>query len=130
MGGRLPYQPLVEALRNRVERENAPDNLLNDVWLAELSRLLPELRDRYPDLPPLLTLSEAEARNRFFEAVARLGQVLAEQAPLVLFLDDLQWVDLATLDLLEDLLTNGEMRHLLLIGAYLFVFERRLRTTG
>ena len=34
VGGRLPYQPLVEALRNRVERENAPDNLLNDVWLA------------------------------------------------------------------------------------------------
>ena len=51
MGGRLPYQPLVEALRQRLEEENAPEDLLEDLWLAELSRLLPELRVRYPDLP-------------------------------------------------------------------------------
>jgi hypothetical protein len=50
-GGRLPYQPLVEARRDHLERENAPDDLLADVWLAELSRLLPELRERYPDSP-------------------------------------------------------------------------------
>ena len=41
MGGRLPYQPLVEALRERLEAENAPEDLLEDLWLAELSRLLP-----------------------------------------------------------------------------------------
>src|SRR5260221_6582894 len=51
IGGRLPYQSLVEALRERLEAENAPDDLLEDVWLAELSRLLPELQVRYPDLP-------------------------------------------------------------------------------
>ena len=51
MGGRLPYQPLVEALRPRLEEENAPEDLLDDLWLAELSRILPELRVRYPDLP-------------------------------------------------------------------------------
>src|SRR5207248_2678074 len=51
MGGRLPYQPLVEALRGRLEAENAPEDLLSDLWLAELARLLPELRVRYPDLP-------------------------------------------------------------------------------
>jgi len=102
MGGHLPYQPLVEALRRRLERENAPDDLLSDVWLAELSRLLPELRDRYPDLPyPFTGLGEAEARTHLFEAVARLFQTLAEQAPLVLFLDDLQWADAASLDLLQ-----------------------------
>jgi predicted ATPase len=49
--GRLPYQPLVEALRARLERERAPEDLLEDVWLTELSRILPELRERYPDLP-------------------------------------------------------------------------------
>jgi len=51
LGGRLPYQPLVEAVRERLEKENAPEDLLDDVWLAELARLLPELRVRYPDLP-------------------------------------------------------------------------------
>src|SRR5260221_1724367 len=44
MGGRLPYQPLVGALRERLEAENPPQDLLEDLWLAELSRLLPELR--------------------------------------------------------------------------------------
>src|SRR5207248_760634 len=42
MGGRLPYQPLVEAVRQRLEEENAPEDLLDDLWLAELSRLVPE----------------------------------------------------------------------------------------
>ncbi len=41
MGGRLPYQPLVEALRERLEAENAPEDLLEDLWLAELARQSP-----------------------------------------------------------------------------------------
>ena len=49
-GGRLPYQPLVDALRSRIELENAPEDLLSDIWLIELGRLLPELHERYPDL--------------------------------------------------------------------------------
>src|SRR2546425_2078215 len=100
MGGRLPYQPLVEALRQRLEAENAPEDLLDDLWLAELSRLLPELRVRYPDLPAP-TEDERTARLRLFEAVARLMDALDQHAPLVLLLDDLQWVDGASLDLLR-----------------------------
>ena len=100
MGGRLPYQPLVEALRPRLEAENAPEDLLEDLWLAELSRLLPELRVRYPDLPPP-TEDEQTAKLRLFEAVARLFDALARSGPLVLLLDDLQWVDEASLDLMR-----------------------------
>src|SRR2546421_160285 len=100
MGGRLPYQPLVEALRERLEDENAPEDLLDDLWLAELSRLLPELRVRYPDLPAP-TEDELTAKLRLFEAVARLVDALGQRAPLVLLLDDLHWVDGASLDLLR-----------------------------
>ena len=100
MGGRLPYQPLVEALRRRLEAENAPEDLLDDLWLAELSRLLPELRVRYPDLPAP-TEDELAAKIRLFEAVARLFDALAQLAPLVLLLDDLHWMDVASLDLLR-----------------------------
>src|SRR6266700_1681926 len=100
MGGRLPYQPLVEAVRQRLEQENAPEDLLDDLWLAELSRLLPELRVRYPDLPAL-TEDELTAKLRLFEAVARLMDALDQHTPLVLLLDDLQWVDEASLDLLR-----------------------------
>src|SRR5258708_3435600 len=100
MGGRLPYQPLVEALRPRLEEENAPEDLLEDLWLAELSLILPELRVRYPDLPAP-TEDELTAKLRLFEAVARLLDALAQRAPLVLLLDDLQWVDGASLDVVR-----------------------------
>ena len=100
MGGRLPYQPLVEALRPRLEKENAPEDLLEDLWLTELSRLLPELRGRYPDLPAA-SEDELVGKGRLFEAVVRLLDALARSAPLVLLLDDLHWVDGASLDLLR-----------------------------
>jgi len=98
-GRQLPYQPLIDVLRLRLEQEHAPDDLLSDVWLAELSRLLPELRDRYPDLPVPST-DEALGHNRLFEATSRLLQIWATRRPLVVLLDDMQWADTATLDLL------------------------------
>ena len=100
MGGRLPYQPLVEALRPRLEKEKAPEDLLEDLWLTELSRLLPELRGRYPDLPAAHE-DELAGKGRLFEAVVRLLDALARSAPLVLLLEDLHWVDGASLDLLR-----------------------------
>lgn len=104
MGGQLPYQPIVMALRTRLEQENAPDDLLGDVWLAELSRVLPELLERYPDLRQArVTVGPdvALAAARLFEAMARLGSALSQRRPLVLFLDDWQWADAASLDLLH-----------------------------
>src|SRR5712692_3130345 len=98
-GRQLPYQPLIDVLRRQLEQERAPDDLLSDVWLAELCRLLPELRDRYPDLPVPAT-DEALGHHRLFEATARLVQLWAARRPLVLLLDDMQWADTATLDLL------------------------------
>jgi DNA-binding SARP family transcriptional activator len=99
-GGRLPYRVLIGAIRPRVERERAPDDLLEDVWLSELSRILPELGDRYPDLQTP-TGKEAEARTRLFEAVSRLVMALAARSPVVLFLDDVHWASRASLDMLQ-----------------------------
>jgi DNA-binding SARP family transcriptional activator len=95
----LHYAAIVEGLRARLEEENAPDDLLSDLWLGELARLLPELRDRYPDLPA--SHEDSLGRSRMFEAVTRLVIALARRKPLVLFLDDVQWLESGTRDLLR-----------------------------
>ncbi|MEM7798855.1 MAG: AAA family ATPase, partial [Chloroflexota bacterium] len=96
----LPYQPLIQLLRQRIERENAPEDLLSDLWLSQLTRLLPELRERYPDLPPP-TQEENSGRQHLFKAIARLGQALAAHRPVVLFIDDWHWADSGSLDVLQ-----------------------------
>ena len=101
MGGKLPYQPVVEALRARLDSENAPEDLLDDMWLAELSQLLPDLRSRYPDLPAATTGDADLMRARLFEAVTLLGAAIANRQPVLLFLDDMQWADSGALDLLN-----------------------------
>jgi DNA-binding SARP family transcriptional activator len=97
---RLPYQPFIDALRPRIDQENAPEDLLHDVWLAELARLFPELYERYPDLTHVVP-DASMARTHLFEAVTRLLVALAARTPLLLFLDDVHWADTVTLDLLH-----------------------------
>src|SRR5256885_4199889 len=97
-GGQLPYQALIDVLRLLLGQGGVPNELCSPVWLAELSRLLPELRERSPDLPVSST-DEALGHTRLFEATARLLHLWAGRRPLVLLLDDMQWADIATLDL-------------------------------
>jgi tetratricopeptide (TPR) repeat protein len=99
-GAGLSYQPFTNLLRQRIERENAPEDLLSDLWLSQLTRILPELRDRYPDLPEP-TQEENTARQHLFEAITRLGQSLADRAPLLLYIDDWHWADTASLDVMQ-----------------------------
>jgi DNA-binding SARP family transcriptional activator len=98
-GRQLAYQPLIDILRRQMEQEHDLEGHLSDVWLAELARLLPELRERYPSLPALVT-DEACGNNCLFEAIVRLIRRWAARRSLVLLLDDMQWADPATLDLL------------------------------
>jgi DNA-binding SARP family transcriptional activator len=109
-GQLLSYQPIIDALRERLERENAPEDLLDDAWLAELTRILPELRERYPDLP-LTTSDDSTARIRLFEAIARLVEALSARHPLIWLMDDLQWADVETLELLNYLIHHGQKGH-------------------
>ena len=99
-GSHMSYQPLIEAIRPLLERENTPKDLVGAAWLAPLSQLLPELRERYPDLP-IADLEATTGRTKLSESFVRLTLALADRTTLVLFVDDFHWVDGATLDLLQ-----------------------------
>jgi DNA-binding SARP family transcriptional activator len=107
MSDQMPFQPIIESLRERLERENSPEDLLDDIWLVELSRILPELRGRYPDLE-LPACDEITAQARLFEAILRFTLSLSKQRPLVWVMDEFDRVDNETLLLLQYLLHNWQ----------------------
>jgi len=81
--------------------------------------VVPELQLIIGDTPPVPDLAPQDAQRRFQLMFRRFVGVFARpEHPLALFLDDLQWIEAATLALLEDLLTHQDVRHLLIIGAY------------
>jgi hypothetical protein len=97
-----PYQPLVEALRTALDVTDVPVQFLSHcspVWLAEVTRLLPEIRDLRRDLPAPLPGEPDEVRTRLFEALSQFIRSLTVTGlPVLLALDNLQWADSATLE--------------------------------
>ena len=81
--------------------------------------LVPELALVIGQQPAVVELPPAESRNRLQLMLAAFLRVFADRGhPVVLFLDDLQWCDSPTLDLLRRIVNSREQSHLLLIGAY------------
>jgi PAS domain S-box-containing protein len=81
--------------------------------------LIPELELIIGEQPPVAELPPQDAQRRHQMVLRRFIGVFARlEHPLALFLDDLQWLDAATLDLLEDILAQRDIGHLLLVGAY------------
>lgn len=126
---KMPYGAFAMALRDFVRQLLAESDGTLQSWRERLTRALGAngqlLVDVIPELalvigpqPPVPDLAPLEARNRFtlvFEAFVR--ELCAGDQPFVVFLDDLQWSDDATLGLIE-LLTSEATGQLLLIGAY------------
>jgi PAS domain S-box-containing protein len=88
----------------------------NGQWVVQL---IPELERIVGKQPALADVPAAEAQSRFHSVFCSFVGVFAtREHPLVLFLDDLQWLDVATLTLLEHLATSPELGHVLIVGAY------------
>ncbi len=104
-GTHFSFQPLVDAIRQRFPGEKLSEGVLDKVWLTSLSQLLPELSKRVQRLPQnskeQLPLKAELTQSQLFESLVQLTLALAKQAPLVMLVDDLQWADSATLDLLH-----------------------------
>ncbi len=112
----LAHTLFVDPLRQALSGKRPPG--LNQTWLAELARLLPELHARYPNLPRPAQLEPAAERRRLFDAVCATLLVLTADRPLILFLDDVQWADPTSFELLNHLCGWVGEAPVLVIGAY------------
>jgi PAS domain S-box-containing protein len=126
----IPYTTLAQAFGTLVREILAKSDAEVGAWRNSLIEalgpngqlivnLIPEVEFVIGKQPPVPDLLPQDAHNRFQTVFRRFVGVFARQDhPLALFLDDLQWQDAATLKLLEHLVTDPDVRHLLLVGAY------------
>jgi PAS domain S-box-containing protein len=126
----VPYATLAQALQGLVRPILAQKEAELGGWRerfqealglngALIVNLVPELELVIGKQPPVSDLSPEEMQARFQTVFRRfLGVFARPEHPLALFLDDLQWLDTATLDLLQHLATHPEVRNLFLVGAY------------
>jgi DNA-binding SARP family transcriptional activator len=102
----VPYQPVVELLRDALTAPGiagtAPE------WLSEVTRLLPELRHRFPALAEPAVPGDAGEGWRLFEGVAQLVLALASERPLAISIDDLQWCDGDSCNLIRFLVRRSQ----------------------
>jgi predicted ATPase/signal transduction histidine kinase len=126
----IPYSTLIQAFQGLVRMLLCKSDTELAAWrtallealspnTALLSDLIPELKLIVGEPPAVPELEPQQAKQRFLLVFRRFIGVFAQaDHPLALFLDDLQWLDAATLDLLADLMTHPDLRYLMLIGAY------------
>jgi PAS domain S-box-containing protein len=126
----IPYATLVQAFQSLIRPLLAKSDTEFSGWRDALLEalgpngrlmvdLVPELKLIIGEQPPVPELEPQQAQSRFRLVYRRFINVFARpEHPLALFLDDLQWLDPATLDLLGDLLTQSDLQSLMLVGAY------------
>jgi predicted ATPase/signal transduction histidine kinase len=125
-----PYAPLLQAFRELIRQILSESRESIARWRGRLAEALGPngrvITDVIPDLeviigpqPAVPELEPSEAKNRFHLVFQSFIKVFAgREHPLALFIDDLQWVDGASLSLLQALMTGQDNHHLFLIGAY------------
>ncbi len=126
----IPYAALAQAFERAIRHLLSTSETELSTWRNDLQQalgpngalvveLVPELRFIIGEQPNVPDVPAHVAKIRIQVALQRfIGALARPQHPLALFLDDMQWLDPATLELLTDLLVQGAVQHLLLVGAY------------
>ena len=126
----IPYATIAEAFRELIQQILTDSRERIAEWKRQLQQafgvngrlivdIIPQMELIVGPQPPLPELPPTEAQDRFNMVFRQfMGVIFIQEHPLVVFLDDLQWVDSATITLLEHLITHPDTRFLLLIGAY------------
>ncbi|HEY9864323.1 MAG TPA: serine/threonine-protein kinase PknK, partial [Candidatus Obscuribacterales bacterium] len=125
----IPFSAFVQAFRDLMEQLLSESDTQIQSWKTRilaavgengqvLTDVIPELEQIIGKQPPAVELSGNAAQNRFNLLFQKFVQVFTQKEhPLVLFLDDLQWSDSASLNLLQ-LLMQDSLGYLLILGAY------------
>jgi DNA-binding SARP family transcriptional activator len=113
----LPYEPLLQTVRQGL-KEIASERLaqLPVSLLSELARFVPEIASER--LEPATELPPAEGKRRLSSALTSFFELLAQERPVALFLDDLHWADSATLEYLRYLMAQLKGLRVLVLGTY------------
>jgi predicted ATPase/signal transduction histidine kinase len=126
----IPYSAIVTAFSSMVQQLLTETDAQLKKWREKLQtafgnngqiiiEVIPEVELIVGKQPPVQTLMPAESQNRFNLVLQKFIRVFCQpEHPLVLFLDDLQWVDSASLKLIQMLVTDPDIHYLYLIGAY------------
>ncbi len=126
----IPYLPWIQALTNLVDQLLAEEESQLATWVNRVQKAVGEngkvLTDVIPNLTSLIgeqpevpSLQPTQAQNRFNYVFRQFTHALtADEHPLVLFLDDMQWADAASLNLVKTLLVEDEVENLLVILSY------------
>ena len=115
-----PYAPFVEAFRRWV-REQRDDDILRETLgdaAAQIAKLAPEIHNRLGPFHERPHQTADEERLVFFDAIAQVFANLARRQSLLFFVDDLQWANQSTLQLLSHLLRQLKETQLLILGTY------------
>ncbi len=117
----LTYNPIIELLRQGIRQYGSFNwwQGLNPHWLSEASLLLPELSDDLVDLPSPQSIEGPARQARFYEGICQILEALIKgTAPGVLFIDNLEWADESTLDLIAYLTRRLQGRPIFLLVSW------------
>ncbi|NQU08760.1 MAG: AAA family ATPase, partial [Candidatus Abyssubacteria bacterium] len=119
MEGAPPYIPFVEIIESAV-RIVEPDALLNALGNSapEVAKLMPELRERFPEIGEPPQLPPEQERRRMFNGVLNFISRAAQAEPLLLVIEDLHWTDEPTLLLLQHIVQQLHEMPVLVVGTY------------
>ena len=126
----IPYASLIQAFNSLLRQLLTESAASIETWQTKIltalgtdgkviADVIPELELIVGKQPEVPEISPVESQNRFNRVFKEFIRVFTQKEhPLVIFLDDLQWADSATLKLMQTLITDPDQQYLLLIGAY------------
>lgn len=126
----VPYKAIIQAFRGLIQQLLTETEASRQVWQSKIlsavgnngrviSDILPELELILGSQPEVPQLPPKETQNRFNTVLVKFAQIFARpESPLVLFFDDLQWADPASLNSIALLQSDSNSKYLLIIGTY------------